>query len=72
MLGHEIPLDIISSFKKLNLNALLQIYVSFGYWEEAKKMIVDYIKAIMTGSDVESFDIKVNNILSFILNHLKS
>jgi hypothetical protein len=65
MLGHEIPLEIICSFKKLNLNALLQTYVSFGYWEEAKQMIVDYINAILTGSGVDDFNIKVNKVSCF-------
>ncbi len=62
MLETEIPHYIIDSFKKLNSNALLQIYINYGFWEEAIELTQQYIKAVLIDGGVNTLDFKVKNI----------
>ena len=60
MLETEIPHYIIDSFKKLNSNALLQIYITYGFWQDAVDLIHQYIEAILLdGTSMRTFDLKV-------------
>jgi hypothetical protein len=58
-LGYEVPSYIINSFKKVNSNALLQLFINFGLLEEAYDLCIDYMDALMTSRGIGRFDIKV-------------
>ncbi len=67
MLETEIPHYIIDSFKKLNSNALLQIYITYGFWQEAVDLIHHYIEAVLLdGSTMKTFDLKVYSSIYFL------
>lgn len=49
--GSIIPDVIAHSFKKLNPNALLNIYIEFDNWEDSIDLINDQIESILVNNN---------------------
>ena len=51
--GSNLPDLIVDSFKKLNPNALLNIYIEFDNWEDSIDLINDQIEKILVKNTAE-------------------
>ena len=58
MLRHRVPHYVAESFRRLNPNALLHIYVELGCWHEAVELIRDYVHQLLVRGASSLLDVR--------------